>query len=49
MPAASYAYATSLQTFASLDIQKIIYSESVLRLVAYIFLGHAPIAKIVFP
>lgn len=33
----------------SLAIQKIIYSESVLRPAAYIFLGHAPMSKIVFP
>jgi hypothetical protein len=42
-------YNATAKRALSLDIQKILYSESVLRLAAYIFLGHAPIAKIVFP
>ncbi|MBE8997970.1 MULTISPECIES: transposase [unclassified Nostoc] len=42
-------YNATAKRAPSLDIQKIIYSESVLRPAAYIFLGHAPIAKIVFP
>jgi hypothetical protein len=33
----------------SLNIQKIIYSESVLRSAAHLFLRHAPTSKIVFP
>ena len=42
-------YNATAKRAPSLDIQKIIYSESVLRSAAYIFLGHAPISKIVFP
>lgn len=42
-------YNATAKRAPSLNIQKIIYSESVLRPAAYIFLGHAPISKIVFP
>jgi len=42
-------YNATAKRAPSLNIQKIIYSESVLRSAAYIFLGHAPLAKIVFP
>ena len=41
-------YNATAKRAPSLDVQKIIYSESVLRSAAYIFLGHAPISKIVF-
>jgi hypothetical protein len=43
------AYNATAKRAPSLTIQKIIYSESVLKSAAYIFLGHAPISKIVFP
>ena len=43
------AYKVTAMRATSLDIQKIIYSESVLRPAAYISLGHPPISKIVFP
>ena len=43
------AYNVTAMRATSLDIQKIIYSESVLRPAAYISLGHPPISKIVFP
>ena len=42
-------YNATAKRAPSLDIQKIIYSESVLRSAAYLFLGRAPISKIVFP
>lgn len=42
-------YNATAKRAPSLDIQKIIYSESVLRPAANFFLGHAPISKIVFP
>ncbi|WP_310490081.1 transposase [Chamaesiphon sp. VAR_69_metabat_338] len=42
-------YNATAKRAPSLIIQKIIYSESVLRPAAYLFLGHAPISKIVFP
>lgn len=42
-------YNATAKRAPSLEVQKILYSESVLRPVAYIFLGHAPILKIVFP
>jgi hypothetical protein len=42
-------YNATAKRAPSLDIQKIIYSESVLRSAAYLFLGHAPISKIVLP
>jgi hypothetical protein len=41
-------YNATAKRVPSLDIQKIIYSESVLKSAAYIFLGHAPMSKIVF-
>jgi hypothetical protein len=41
-------YNTTAKRAPSLDVQKIIYSESVLKSSAYLFLGHAPISKIVF-
>jgi hypothetical protein len=43
------AYNTTAKRAPSLEIQKILYSESVLRSAAQLFLGHAPIFKIVFP
>ena len=43
------AYNATAKRTPSLDIQKIIYSESVLKSAAFIFLGHAPTPKIVFP
>lgn len=42
-------YKATAKRATSLNIQKIIYSESVLRPAAYISLGHPPISKIVFP
>ena len=42
-------YNATAKRAASLNIQKIIYSESVLRPAAYVYLGHPPISKIVFP
>ena len=42
-------YNATAKRAPSLDVQKIIYSESVLRSAAYLFLGHAPTSKIVFP
>lgn len=42
-------YNATAKRAPSLDVQKILYSESVLRPAAYLFLGHAPISKIVFP
>jgi hypothetical protein len=42
-------YNVTAKRAPSLEIQKIIYSESVLRPAAYLFLGHPPISKIVFP
>jgi hypothetical protein len=41
-------YNATAKRAPSLTIQKIIYSESVLRPAAYLFLGHAPTSKIVF-
>jgi hypothetical protein len=41
-------YNNTAKRAPSLIIQKIIYSESVLRPAAYLFLGHAPTSKIVF-
>lgn len=43
------AYNATAKRTPSLDIQKIIYSEGVLKSAAFIFLGHLPISKIVFP
>jgi hypothetical protein len=42
-------YNAAAKIVPSLIIQKIIYSETVLRSAAHLFLGHPPIAKIVFP
>jgi hypothetical protein len=42
-------YNATAKRAPSLMIQKIIYSESVLRPAAYLFLGHAPTSKLVFP
>ena len=42
-------YNATAKRAPSLDVQKIIYSESVLKSAAYLFLGHVPISKIVFP
>ncbi|MBV9387292.1 MAG: hypothetical protein JOZ78_12785 [Chroococcidiopsidaceae cyanobacterium CP_BM_ER_R8_30] len=33
----------------TLELQKILYSEIVLRTAAYLYLGHAAAPKIVFP
>jgi hypothetical protein len=43
------AYNFSAKRAPSLDIQKILYSEIVLRSAAYLHLGHAAVPKIVFP
>lgn len=43
------AYNFTAKRAPSLDIQKILYSEIVLRSAAYLYLGHAPEPKIVFP
>lgn len=43
------AYHATARRTTNLDIQKILYSENVLRSAAALFLGHRPIAKIVFP
>jgi len=42
-------YNAAAKRVPSLNVQKILYSESVLRAAAYIVLGSAPISKIVFP
>jgi hypothetical protein len=42
-------YNATAKRAPSLEVQKILYSESVLRPAAYLFLGHAPMSKIVFP
>jgi len=42
-------YNATAKRAPSLDIQKIIYSEGVLRVAARIVLGSTPISKIVFP
>ncbi|MEG4234459.1 transposase [Microcoleus sp. Pol11C3] len=44
---AAYHFAT--KRVPSLDIQKILYSEIVLRSAAYLYLGHTADPKIVFP
>ncbi|MEH2178087.1 hypothetical protein [Nostoc sp.] len=43
------AYNFTAKRVPSLDIQKILYSEIVLRSAAYLYLGHAAAPKIVFP
>ncbi|WP_250126780.1 transposase [Chroococcidiopsis sp. CCMEE 29] len=43
------AYHFTAKRVPSLEIQKILYSEIVLRSAAYLYLGHAPVPKIVFP
>ncbi|WP_373534177.1 hypothetical protein [Microcoleus sp.] len=43
------AYKFTAKPAPSLDIQKIIYSEIVLRSAAYLYLGHMAAPKIVFP
>ena len=43
------AYNFTAKRAPSLDIQKIFYSEIVLRSAAYLYLGHAAAPKIVFP
>ncbi|AFZ08628.1 hypothetical protein Osc7112_4316 [Oscillatoria nigro-viridis PCC 7112] len=43
------AYNFAAKRAPSLDIQKILYSEIVLRSAAYIYLGHTAAPKIVFP
>ncbi len=43
------AYNFTAQRVPSLEIQKILYSEIVLRSAAYLYLGHAATPKIVFP
>jgi hypothetical protein len=42
------AYNATSKRAPNLSIQKIIYSETVLRPAAHVFLGYAPISKIVF-
>jgi hypothetical protein len=43
------AYKSTIERVPSLEIQKIIYSEVVLRTAAYLQLGHAAAPKVVFP
>jgi hypothetical protein len=43
------AYNFTIKRVPSLEIQKIIYSEVVLRTAAYLQLGHAAAPKVVFP
>ena len=43
------AYNFTAKRVPSLDIQKILYSEIVLRTAAYLYLGHSATPKIVFP
>jgi hypothetical protein len=43
------AYQATANRVPSLEIQKILYSEIVLKSAAYIYLGHPPEQKIVFP
>ncbi|MBR8832546.1 MAG: hypothetical protein DSM106950_00500 [Stigonema ocellatum SAG 48.90 = DSM 106950] len=43
------AYNFTAKRVPSLEIQKILYSEIVLRSAAYLYLGHSPDPKIVFP
>jgi hypothetical protein len=43
------AYSFTAKRAPSLDIQKILYSEIVLRSAAYLYLGYAAAPKIVFP
>ncbi|MDV2991426.1 MAG: hypothetical protein N4J56_001080 [Chroococcidiopsis sp. SAG 2025] len=43
------AYNAAAKRAPSLTIQKILYSEIVLRSAAHLFLGHAPTHKVVFP
>lgn len=43
------AYHFAAQRVSSLEIQKVLYSEIVLRSAAYLYLGHAAAPKIVFP
>ncbi len=42
-------YKASAKRVPSLNVQKMLYSANVLRSAAYLFLGHAPSAKMVFP
>jgi hypothetical protein len=43
------AYQAAAKCSPSLEIQKILYSEIVLRSAAHLYLGHTPTPKIVFP
>lgn len=43
------AYHFTAKRVPNLEIQKILYSEIVLRSAAYLYLGHAAVPKIVFP
>lgn len=43
------AYNATASRAPSLEIQKILYSEIVLRSAAHLYLGHAPPSKLVFP
>jgi hypothetical protein len=43
------AYQATANRVKSLEIQKILYSEIVLKSAAYTYLGHVPEQKIVFP
>lgn len=43
------AYKAAAQRVTSLEMQKILFSETVLRSAAHLYLGHAPQSKVVFP
>jgi len=43
------AYKAAAQRAPSLDIQKILYSEIVLKSATYLYLGHRPDSKVVLP
>lgn len=43
------AYKAAASRAPSLEIQKILYSQIVLRAAAYLYLGHAPEPKTIFP
>lgn len=43
------AYKAAASRSPSLEIQKILYSQIVLRAAAYLYLGHAPEPKTIFP
>ncbi|MBD2524715.1 hypothetical protein [Nostoc sp. FACHB-133] len=43
------AYCTLANRVPSLEIQKILYSEIVLKSSAHIYFGHSPLSELVFP